>query len=66
MMNNLRRDLMIESTEREYIRECYLARKEFDDRSNELNETLISEFNEKKKAIENDNLTRDLCLYFLP
>lgn len=64
MMNNLWRDCLLESIEREYIRERRLAHKEFDDRSNELTETLIAELNDRKKAIEHDNLTTELCMYF--
>lgn len=63
MMNNLWRDCLLESIEREFIRERRLAHKEFDDRSHELTETLIAELNERKKAIEHDNLTTELCTY---
>lgn len=64
MMNNLLKAQSIEAVEREYIRECRLARKEFDDRSSELTETLIAELNERKKAIELDSLTAELSVYF--
>lgn len=62
-MNNLWRDCCLESIEREFVRERRLAHKEFEDRSNELTENLISELNERKKAIEHDNLTMELCKY---
>lgn len=62
-MNNLHRDSMIESIEREYNRECSLALKEYDDRKKELTETLTAELNEKKKAILNDYLTAELGVY---
>ncbi|KAL4099088.1 hypothetical protein QTP88_023576 [Uroleucon formosanum] len=60
-MNNLWRDCLLDAIEREFNRERRLARKEFEDRNAELTETLISELNERKKAIENDSLNADLC-----
>lgn len=62
-MNNLWRDCLLEAIEREFIRERRLAHKEFDDRSNELNETMIAELNDRKKAIDHDNLNMELCMY---
>lgn len=63
-MNNLWRDCLLDAIEREFNRERRLARKEFEDRNAELTETLISELNERKKAIENDSLNADLCMYY--
>ncbi|XP_060834090.1 sin3 histone deacetylase corepressor complex component SDS3 [Rhopalosiphum padi] len=60
MMNNLWRDCLLEAIEREFIRERRLAHKEFEDRNSELTETLISELNERKKAIEHENLNVEL------
>lgn len=63
MMNNLWRDSLLESIEREFIRERRRAHKEFEDRSNDLTDNLIAELNERKKAIEHDNMTMELCMY---
>jgi Sin3 histone deacetylase corepressor complex component SDS3 len=63
MMNNLWRDCLLDAIEREFIRERRLAHKEFEDRSAELTENLIAELNERKKAIEHDNLNMELCMY---
>lgn len=63
MMNNLWRDCLFDAIEREFNRERRLAHKEFEDRNAELTETLISELNERKKAIEHDNLNTELCMY---
>lgn len=63
-MNNLWRDCLLDVIEREFVRERRLARKEFEDRKTELNENLIAELNERKKAIEHDNSTMELCKYF--
>lgn len=63
-MNNLWRDSLLESIEREFIRERRRSHKEFEDRSNELTENLLGELNERKKAIEHDNLIMELCMYF--
>ncbi|XP_060865957.1 sin3 histone deacetylase corepressor complex component SDS3-like [Metopolophium dirhodum] len=60
MMNNLWRDCLFDAIEREFNRERRLAHKEFEDRNAELTETLISELNERKKAIENDSLSSEL------
>jgi len=62
-MNNLWRDCLLETIEREFIRERRLAHKDFEDRNHELLETLISDLNERKKAIEHDNLNMELCTY---
>lgn len=62
-MNNLWRDCLLDAIEREFIRERRLAHKEFDDRNAELTENLIAELNERKKAIEHDNLNMELCMY---
>ncbi|XP_015367243.1 PREDICTED: sin3 histone deacetylase corepressor complex component SDS3 isoform X3 [Diuraphis noxia] len=59
-MNNLWRDCLLDAIEREFNRERRLAHKEFEDRNAELTETLISELNERKKAIEHDNLNMEL------
>lgn len=64
-MNNVWRDCLFEAIEREFVRERRLARKEFEDRNHELTETLIAELNERKKAIEHDNLTMELCMWFV-
>lgn len=64
MMNSMWRDCLFEVIERECIKERRLAHKEFEDRSNELTENLITELNERKKAIEHDNLNMELCRYF--
>lgn len=64
MMNSLWRDCLLESIEREFIRERRIAHKEFENRSIELTETLIAELNERKKAIELDNLNMELCMSF--
>lgn len=64
MMNNLWRDCLLDVIEREFVRERRLAHKEFEDRNNELIENLIAELNERKKAIEHDNLTMELCMCF--
>lgn len=61
-MNNLWRDCLLEAIEREFIRERRLAHKEFEDRNTELTDTLITELNERKKAIENENLNVELCM----
>lgn len=61
-MNNLWRDCLLEVIEREFIRERRLAHKEFEDRSSELTDTLVTELNERKKAIELDNLNMELCM----
>jgi len=63
-MNNLWRDCLLDAIEREFNRERRLAHKEFEDRNAELTETLISELNERKKAIEHDNLNMELCMYY--
>lgn len=63
MMNNLWRDCLLESIEREFIRERRLTLKEFEDRNTELTDTLIAELNERKKAIENENVNTELCMY---
>lgn len=63
MMNNLWRDCLLEAIEREFIRERRLAHKEFEDRNTELTDTLISELNERKKAIEHENSNVELCMY---
>lgn len=63
-MNNLWRDCLLESIEREFIRERRLAHKEFEDRNNELTENLIASLTERKKNIEHDNLNMELCMYF--
>lgn len=62
IMNNVWRELLFEGIEREFVKERRLARKEFEDRNHELTETLIAELNERKKAIEHDNLTMELCM----
>lgn len=64
MMNSLWRDCLLESIEREFIKERRIAHKEFENRSSELTETLIAELNERKKAIELDNLNMELCMSF--
>ncbi|XP_050525799.1 sin3 histone deacetylase corepressor complex component SDS3-like [Daktulosphaira vitifoliae] len=61
LMNNIWRDCLLEAIEREFVKERRLAHKEFDDRNNELTETLVTELNERKKAIEHDNLTMELA-----
>lgn len=63
-MNNLWRDSLLESIEREFIRERRLTHKEFEDRNNELTENLVTSLNERKKNIELDNLNMELCMYF--
>ncbi|XP_050442843.1 sin3 histone deacetylase corepressor complex component SDS3 [Adelges cooleyi] len=60
LMNNIWRDCLLESIEREYVKERRLAHKEFEDRNNDLTETLVTELNERKKAIEHDNMTMEL------
>lgn len=55
---------MLDAIEREFNRERRLAHKEFEDRNAELTETLILELNERKKAIEHDNLNMELCMYY--
>ncbi|XP_060867218.1 sin3 histone deacetylase corepressor complex component SDS3-like [Metopolophium dirhodum] len=60
MMTDLRRDCLFDDIEREFNKEWRLAHKEFEDRNAQLTETLISELNEKKKAIEHDNLNMEL------
>jgi len=62
-MNNLWRDCLLQVIEREFIKERRLAHKEFEDRNNELTETLIAELNERKKAIEHDNINMELCMF---
>lgn len=64
-MNNIWRDCLLDAIEREYIRERRLAHKEFEDRNAELTENLIAELNERKKAIEHDNLNMELCMYLI-
>lgn len=54
----------MEAIEREFIKERRLAHKEFEDRSFELTENLIAELNERKKAVEHDNLNMELCIVF--
>jgi len=54
---------LLDAIEREFNRERRLAHKEFEDRNTELTETLISELNERKKVIENDNINMELCMY---
>lgn len=62
-MINLWRDSLLESIEREFIRERRRSHKEFEDRSNELTENLLAELNERKKAIDHDNMIMELCMY---
>jgi len=63
-MNNLWRDNLFDGIEREFNIEQRLAHKEFEDRNAKLTETLISELNERKKAIEHDYLNLKLCMYY--
>jgi len=62
MMNTYWRDCVLESIEREFIRERRRSHKEFEDRNNELIENLISELNERKKTVEHDSLNLELCM----
>jgi len=62
MMNTYWRDCVIESIEREFIRERRRSHKDFEDRNNELIENLITDLNDRKKAIEHDNLNMELCM----
>jgi len=64
MMNDLWRDSLFDDIKREFNREQRLAHKEFEDRNAVLTETLISELNERKKAIEHDNLNMKLGMYY--
>lgn len=54
---------MIETIERDYAKECRQAFKEFQDRCNELNETLINQLNEQKKTLEEEMSALELGVY---
>lgn len=62
--NHLWRDCLLEIIEREFARESYLALKELEDRSSKLSENIITELNERKKAIKIDHFYMELCMYF--
>lgn len=64
MTNHLWRDCLLEMIEREFTKEHYLALKEFEHRSRELSKNLITELNERKKAIKIDHFYMELCMYF--
>lgn len=63
LMNIYWRDSISESIELEYTRERRLTHKDFDDRNNELTESLVAELNERRKMIETDHLNLELCMY---
>ncbi|XP_022917613.1 sin3 histone deacetylase corepressor complex component SDS3 [Onthophagus taurus] len=59
-LNTIYRDYMIECVERDYILEKKAAAKEFEDKKVDLKENLISDFEDKRKAIESERYSMEL------
>lgn len=63
-MNNLWRDSVNESIERDFIRRCRQIHNEFEIQKNDVADNLVAELNDRKKAIEQDSFNIELCRYF--
>lgn len=59
-INTIYRDYMIECVERDYILEKKAAAKEFEEKKIDLKETLLADFEDKKKSIEAERYTMEL------
>lgn len=59
-INEIYRDFSIECVERDFITEKKAAIKEFDEKRTDLRENLISDFEEKRRSVENERHTMEL------
>lgn len=59
-VNEVFRDFSIECVERDFINEKKAAMKEYEDKRTDLRENLISDFEEKRKSVENERHTMEL------
>ncbi|XP_026329901.1 sin3 histone deacetylase corepressor complex component SDS3 [Hyposmocoma kahamanoa] len=59
-LNRIYKDHMYDVVEREYIAERKAAAKEFEEKKIELRENLLSDFEEKRKMIENERHSMEL------
>lgn len=59
-LNTLYRDYMIECVERDYVLEKKAAAKEFEEKKVELKESLLQDFEDKRKTIESERYTMEL------
>lgn len=65
MSNSYRKETMRKTIESDFERERVSAIKFYDNRKHEITQNLITELLERKKTIENDYLTMELCMYFI-
>lgn len=63
-MNSLWQSSAKEAIERDFIKECDLANKEFKDSNNELIKYYTVILNEKKRNIQPNYLIKELSMYF--
>ncbi|XP_053625610.1 sin3 histone deacetylase corepressor complex component SDS3 [Plodia interpunctella] len=59
-LNRIYKDHMYEVVEKEYIAEKKAAAKEFEEKKVELRENLLSDFEDKRRAIENERSSMEL------
>lgn len=59
-MNILYREYMIETVERDYIKEKKAAAREFEEKKIDLKENLISDLEDKKRAVESERFSMEL------
>lgn len=59
-INSIYSDYMVECVERDYVLEKKAAAKEFEEKKVDLKETLLADFEDKKKTIEAERYTMEL------
>ncbi|KFB36807.1 hypothetical protein ZHAS_00003969 [Anopheles sinensis] len=60
MLNELHRDYMLQCAEKDCANEIAAAEKEFEEKAAELKETLIAEWEDRKKMVEQEYATMEL------
>ncbi|XP_058128268.1 sin3 histone deacetylase corepressor complex component SDS3-like [Anopheles ziemanni] len=60
MLNELHRDYMLQCAERDCANEITAAEKEFEEKAAELKETLIADWEDRKKMVEQEHATMEL------
>lgn len=59
-LNDVHRDYLFECLERDYLLERNAADKEYDDKKIDLRENLLTDYEDKRKMIENERNTMEL------